>query len=172
MRSQKSNSPVSSGKCIWALIIPAALIAMSLAASLIAQEREATIAGIVSDPSNAVVNGATVTVTTLEGAEPKTMSTNMQGAYEFGGVKPGTYTIAVSHPGFETSTEDVTVASGENKKVNVALSIKVEEQQVQEDLPVYQKAAFGQCVCSHPVIPFSCRNKGLMCVHLFYARKK
>jgi len=48
-------------------------------------------------------------------------ATNNDGYYTLRGLAPGTYTVAVSYVGFQTRTEEVTLAAGEEKRLDVEL---------------------------------------------------
>ena len=62
-----------------------------------------TVAGSVTDPSNAVVPGATVTLTDSATNIARTTTTNKEGRYIFVDVTPGVYNIAVTKSGFATT---------------------------------------------------------------------
>src|ERR1700721_100050 len=62
-----------------------------------------TVAGSVTDQTGAVVAGATVTVTDTATHSARTTTTNAAGRYAYVDVNPGTYTIEVTKPGFETT---------------------------------------------------------------------
>src|SRR5215813_13412200 len=69
-----------------------------------AQGSNASISGIVQDPSKALVPGVTLTVTNQETGVTLTTVTNEAGAYGFPSIAPGKYTISAALPGFRTST--------------------------------------------------------------------
>jgi hypothetical protein len=105
----------------------------------------ATLRVTVVDPSNAIVVGATVTVT---GAEPGTRTatvpvekTGDTGIATVTGLAPGRYTVQAEFPGFETRTlQDVRIRGGENKQVAV-LSISKLEASVNVEQDKQQAAA-------------------------------
>ena len=119
---------------------PAQILTMSLVAlvlmtmgtvGLAAQTGTGVIRGTVTDPSGAVVPGATVLLTLLSGASLDTQ-TNKDGAYEFRGLAPGTYTVKAVAPGFALFTkEGVPVAAGQAQKLDIQLKIEVSEEKVQ-----------------------------------------
>ena len=84
-------------------------LAATCASSVFAQTTAtATLRVTVLDPSNAIIVGATVTVT---GAEPATSAQSVPeaksaetGIATFTGLAPGRYTIQADFPGFETRT--------------------------------------------------------------------
>ena len=59
-----------------------------------------TISGLITDPQNAAIAGATVKLTDVTVNSSRTTNTNEVGRYTFIGVDPGTYEITVTHPGF------------------------------------------------------------------------
>ena len=86
----------------------------------------------VVDPSNAVVNGATVTLTAAEDATKGTAiapaTTADSGVATIASLKPGRYTVQAEFPGFETRVlADVRIKPGENKQVAVLQLPKLEQ---------------------------------------------
>jgi hypothetical protein len=61
-----------------------------------------TLTGAVTDPTGALVPGATVTVTELDTKLKRTTVTNKDGAYVMVDINPGTYSITASKSGFQT----------------------------------------------------------------------
>ena len=83
-----------------------------------------TVSGSVADPSNAVVSGATITLTDIATNIPRTATSNASGRYFFADVTPGTYTLTVSKAGFATTkTDNQIVQVGVNLTVNLALQV-------------------------------------------------
>lgn len=62
------------------------------------------ISGTVTDPSGAVVSGATVTVTNEETGQARSVSTNQTGFYVATNLPLGTYTVIVEEKGFSRAT--------------------------------------------------------------------
>jgi Carboxypeptidase regulatory-like domain/TonB dependent receptor len=83
----------------------------------------ASISGTVTDPSGAVVEGATVTATNVDTGVTATQSTNGQGFYSFQSLPVGKYTVAVQHSGFKVYTRTGLVLD-----VNQALVVDVSVQ--------------------------------------------
>jgi len=98
------------------VVLTALLIMPSLA---FAQAERGSIQGRVTDSSNAVLQGATVSLT------PGGMhtATNTEGEFVIGGLSPGTYTVTVSFVGFKELTKTVTVTAGTPIRVNSALDV-------------------------------------------------
>src|SRR5580704_10217118 len=83
-----------------------------------------TVAGSVTDQSNAVVPGATVTLTDSSTNIARTTTTNKEGRYIFVDVTPGIYNIAVTKSGFATTkTEKQEVKVGESITLNLSLQV-------------------------------------------------
>src|SRR5215467_10154445 len=66
------------------------------------QATQSTILGTVTDPSGAVVTGATVTVKNEGTSFERTMVTGESGDYRIAGLEVGRYQVSVSAPGFKT----------------------------------------------------------------------
>jgi hypothetical protein len=104
------------------------LAAMSLVA--LAQTNVGAIHGQVTDPSGAVVAGASVIVTGADGSV-LSATTNQQGSFDLKGVAPGKYKVEIFAKGFTPfAREGVPVSAGQVQQVNAALEIEVQEQQV------------------------------------------
>ncbi|MGC2772004.1 MAG: carboxypeptidase regulatory-like domain-containing protein, partial [Candidatus Sulfotelmatobacter sp.] len=83
-----------------------------------------TVSGIVTDPSNAVVAGAAITLTDIATNISRTANSNATGRYFFADVTPGTYTLTVAKAGFATTkTENQTVQVGVNLTANLSLQV-------------------------------------------------
>ncbi len=74
--------------------------ALAFSAAAFAQSTYGTIAGVVTDPSGAVVGNAKVEVTNRNTSTVRTVTTNSEGFYEFLSLDPGTYSVAAGAEGF------------------------------------------------------------------------
>jgi Carboxypeptidase regulatory-like domain len=84
----------------------------------------ATVHGMVVDPDDALIPGATVTLTPATGKAQITPSKS-DGTYTFRGVAPGTYTVSVTAPGFATFLkQSVTVTTGASVDVEVSMALE------------------------------------------------
>ena len=79
--------------------------------------------GTVTDPSNAVIVGATVTLTSTTTGEALVTRTSTTGSYSFGLVKPGAYKVTVTQSGFKEASLSADVALGETAVANVKLEL-------------------------------------------------
>src|SRR2546429_3216906 len=94
-----------------------------------AQIGTASLKGQVTDPSGAVIPGATVTATG-PGGKVKVGTTNQQGAYTINALPPGEYTIRVLAKGFAVFESKVNLATSATQTLNAALIVSVETQEV------------------------------------------
>ena len=87
--------------------------------------------GTITDPTGAVIPSAKVMLSPATGAARST-ATGRDGSFQFVGVQPGKYSLAVTAKGFALATvEEVLVTPGKLVQQNVTLQLPVEEQQVQ-----------------------------------------
>lgn len=79
--------------------------------------------------------GVTVTLTPGPSGGPLTTGTDETGTYEFKGLKPGTYTISISQPGFKAYSKTITVNPGQVvvQDIRAELETVTEKVEVNED---------------------------------------
>src|ERR1700739_775545 len=82
------------------------------------------IVGTVTDPTDAAVAGATVTLTSVESGTVGTTTTSTTGAFRFPLLRPGAYKLQVNASGFASVSETVTALVGQVVAANVRVSIK------------------------------------------------
>ncbi|HTQ56378.1 MAG TPA: carboxypeptidase regulatory-like domain-containing protein [Bryobacteraceae bacterium] len=105
----------------------AALCGQAWAQSLISGD----IAGIISDPSGAVIPGAAVELRSLDTGAVQTSTANQNGAYRFSLLKPGRYEVVVSATGFQKGERAVTVAVGQITTTDISLQLGSSSQTVE-----------------------------------------
>src|SRR5713226_8270240 len=66
------------------------------------------LSGVVIDKTNAVVPDATIKITDLAKGTADSTKTNGDGAYQFSFLRPATYTLNVTHPGFQEARRSIT----------------------------------------------------------------
>ena len=83
-----------------------------------------SLSGAVTDPTGAVVAGATVTVKSpASGSEFKTITSN-QGTYNVPSLGAGKYVVVVTASGFKSATvQDIEIDAGTPATVNVTLEV-------------------------------------------------
>jgi Carboxypeptidase regulatory-like domain len=115
------------------LLIPATMLSQNTPAQSSSGQTSATtgtLRGQVTDPSGAVVSGATVAIL-VPGGPTHSGVTNRSGNYEIGNLPPGKYTVTANAQGFAIfSQDDVDVGAGKVAQFNIPLQINVEEQKV------------------------------------------
>src|ERR1700722_9353273 len=79
--------------------------------------------GIVTDATGSVIAGATVSLRNQSTSDVQSASTGSTGAYQFTLLKPGSYVISVSQPGFKQVTETVEVLLGQTALASVKLEV-------------------------------------------------
>ncbi len=100
-------------------------VACFLPAEALAQgETTSAIVGEVRDATNAVVPGATVTITNHETGLRRTAKTDDAGRFNFPQLKPGSYSVRAEAQGFEPRQNDNVVA-GLGQKQTVEFMLKV-----------------------------------------------
>src|SRR5689334_19758040 len=90
------------------------------------QIKSGTIVGTVTDPSGAVVPGATVVVVSQETNVPTTTLSDSSGTFTVPYLAPGTYTVNVEPTGTgfaKYSAANISVTTGQTVKIAVALKM-------------------------------------------------
>src|SRR5437660_6105269 len=84
----------------------------------------AQVRGTVTDPAQAVVNNAKVTVTNDSTNIATTATTNANGEYVVNGLRPASYTVKVEAPGFDVVVrKGLMLAVSQQATVDFALSL-------------------------------------------------
>jgi hypothetical protein len=81
------------------------------------------LAGVVTDPSKAVVPDADVEIKDNAKSTHQSTQTDREGVYRFFFLAPARYTLTVSHGGFQTENRAVNVLLGPPVSVNVSLQV-------------------------------------------------
>jgi len=100
------------------------LAAFSLVGTASAQFETATVLGSVRDASEAVIEGATVTLKNVATDITNTATTDSTGDYQFAGVKIGIYQITIEANGFNrTVAENINVTVNARQRVDLTLQV-------------------------------------------------
>lgn len=123
------------------------------------------VSGTVKDPSGAVVPNAQLRLTNNATNVSQTTVSGSTGAYAFGSVPPGNYTLKVTAPNFkETILGNITVYVQQTNTVDVTLQLGVISQQIKvtsaQPLLQAQDASVGQTADTQTIndLPLNGRN--------------
>lgn len=111
------------------------LLALSLPVmtfDALGQARFATVAGVVTDESGAVLVDATLSLSNARTGAKYEVRSNQSGAFELVGVTAGSYDFSAQRVGFEPTAESLTIGVGETRQKNVSLRVS----SVQETITV------------------------------------
>jgi hypothetical protein len=145
----------------------ACIAVLFLCASVTLAQSAATgaLTGTVTDPSGAIIAGATVTATNIDTGQARTDTSNVNGSYKLSLLPPGAYSVKFSAAGFKTSeVASVTVNATETAVLNQSLSVGAQSEQITVESTTErlqtQNATMGSLVGSHEVttLPLSSRN--------------
>jgi hypothetical protein len=112
------------GRVVRIVLFMFAVTCLLLAEALGQGETTSAIVGEVTDTTDAVVPGATVTITNHETGLKRSARTDDAGRFNFSQLKPGTYSVKVDASGFEPLQND-NVVSGLGQKQRVDFTLKV-----------------------------------------------
>jgi hypothetical protein len=106
-------------------ILGSIAICFLLTSVVLAQGGNATLTGVVTDQSGALLPGATITVTNTQTGVVTTVLTNESGSYNFPSLQPGTaYKVSASLPGFQTRTlNNLSLGVGSINRENFQLGV-------------------------------------------------
>ena len=146
------------------LLKAVALAAMIACAPAFAQTF-GEITGTVTDPSGAVIAGATITITNAATGVPRIVETNEAGNYAVPFLNPGVYNITAELEGFKTSRVDNRqVQVGDVQLVNIALEVgavtEVVEVQAGAEMLDTASTALGSVIDQQRIVelPINGRN--------------
>ena len=101
----------------------AACFVLLLAVPALAQRSTASIRGVVSDPTSAVVSGAKVTIKNEETGLSRSGTSNASGIYSFSDLPVGNYRLEVEYPGFKAEGRSrILLNVGDTRNLDVQLT--------------------------------------------------
>jgi hypothetical protein len=156
---------MKSTRALFFLLLVAALW-ITTAPLLMAQTGSTgALAGTVTDPSGAVVSGATVIAMNVDTGQERSVTTSANGAYKFALLPPGTYSVKFSASGFKTvEVPSIKVNVTETAVLNHSLEVGAQTQQVTVEATAVtiqtENATNGGLVSSREVttLPLVSRN--------------
>ena len=151
-----------------------ALLVLTTAGALSAQEFRATVKGQVTDPSRAAVPGATVTVVNQDTNETATTVSNTEGTYSLPFLRPGLYTLNVEMSGFQKHIrKDMRLEVSQIGDVNVQLAVGgvAEQMTVSAESPLLEtsKADRGTVIDSQRIAELPLQSRSPMALTVLVA---
>lgn len=130
-----------------------------------AQEDKAVLTGVVSDPAQAVIPGASIDVTNTAKGFSRRSATNQEGSYTIGGLPIGVYDLTITKEGFQQQRfPAVQLVVGQIRSVNAQLQVTTGSQQISvADVPeplAQSNADVGGVIVNRQVanLPINGRN--------------
>ena len=143
---QTSRLPSFLDKAGVGSLLAAALVAfLFLVTPLQGQTVSGTVTGTITDPSGAIIPGATVTVKNTDTGGIRTGVTNAAGYFSIPALPPGPYLLDAKIQGFREATSSLTVSVGQTLTINLKMEIGSESQKVD----VFSSGSLGLQTESH-----------------------
>ncbi|MBI3207425.1 MAG: TonB-dependent receptor [Candidatus Solibacter usitatus] len=122
-----------------------------------AQNFEATLTGLASDPSGALIAGVTVRLSNLDTGRAITVRTNQSGAYTVAGLVPGAYELTAELTGFKKYLQSgITLQVNQSARVDFTMQLGAltEAVQVTAETPLVnsETGAKGQVITNHEIV--------------------
>lgn len=125
------HSQVAGSKLACVLLVCLLALCVSTSPTFAQSASTGALAGTVTDPSGAVIAGATVTATSLATGQTRTATTDANGLYKFSLLPPGNYSVNFSAKGFKTiEVPSTTVNVTETVELDRSLEIGAQTQEV------------------------------------------
>ena len=110
--------------------IPFAALMALFSVAAWSQAQLATVSGTITDPSGAVVPGASIMIVGQSAGWKRSVLTDTAGEYRFAGLPTGTYSLRIEKPGFQSQAhEGVQLSSAAEVVINAQLAIRNLSQQ-------------------------------------------
>ena len=159
---------------VYVGVLAAALLVLTAAAGVGAQEFRATVKGRVADSSQAALPGATITVRNQETNEVATTTSNAEGNYTIPFLRPGIYTLTAEMSGFQTYTrKDMRLEVSQTAEVNAQLGVAGVSEQVTvvSEAPLLEtsKADRGTVIDSHRIAELPLQSRSPMALAVLVA---
>jgi len=104
------------------LLVP--ILLLIACGATLAQVDRAVLEGTVTDPTGAVIRGASVQVLAVETGISQEQQTNSNGYYRFPGLAVGRYTVTATNPKFATKViDEVILQVGQTRTLNIKLEV-------------------------------------------------
>src|SRR5215813_12243818 len=121
--SQQGETYMKSSASRFSHLLPLLPVLIAIAVTAAAQAPTGSIRGIVSDPSKAIISGASVIATNKATGSTRSANTNSVGEYQFSALPPGEYEVKVTMQGFKSELRPLTLRVGENITLDFSLDV-------------------------------------------------
>jgi hypothetical protein len=101
----------------------AAIISLCAAVCALSQVNNASLSGLVSDSSQAVISGVSVTVKNKSTNVSRRVKTDGTGYYSFATLPVGEYEVTAEQTGFQTAVEEVTLQTAQKARRDFTLAV-------------------------------------------------
>src|SRR6267143_6071797 len=125
MKAQRSIVQIS-----FAFLIFCSAISVAPVSAKAQALNAGTVTGVVTDPNNAVVPNATVTIANSVTGYTRTVNTDAEGAFRFSDVPPNNYQLKASAPGFTSEQQGLTVRTSVPIYVKIPLAVSTASETV------------------------------------------
>lgn len=125
-------------KKLFCFVISACLLATLALPAFGQSTTTGGLAGVVSDPTGAVVANAKVTAKSDATAATLNTTTNAEGYYRFALLQPGLYIVSVNASGFEPVNTRAQVALNQVSTINIPLVLGTKVETIEVNAPVVQ----------------------------------
>jgi hypothetical protein len=164
MRSQSEPRGMSRYAKLTSIVLSLVLIAPAAA---LAQSFQASVSGIVSDPSGAVVPMVKLTVTDTERGVSFTATTNQDGVYLINNLIPSTYKVTAEAAGFQTyQLNSFPLAAKQEAVLNITLQLGATNQTVEVTSQVQMvepsNATLGGVVNNKSIVDLPLVNRNVL----------
>jgi len=99
-----------------------AVLSLLLPAAIAAQTHRGSLRGTIYDPNQALLPGATVTVTSVANGEVRTTTTDRSGDYAISSLAAGVYQVDVEESSFQKHSERIEILVNQERRLNVTLN--------------------------------------------------
>ena len=133
----------------WKTLLVCSLMFVLISSMAVAQGVGASgdITGTVTDPSGAIISGATVTVTDVDKGTRHTVTSDNSGQFHLLGLRPATYNVSVSKTGFQSEiAKAIQIVIGQSSNIDFKMKVSQvsEALEVTAEIPVVETEKTAQ----------------------------
>jgi hypothetical protein len=128
--TRERHPTMDKGNCMLKRLFLIVPLVLSASSSAFAQTGNASLGGIVQDPSKALVPGVSITATNIDTGVVTPTLTNEAGAYNFPVLQPGNYRVSAELQGFKKAANEVRLGYAVQIRVDFTLEIGTTTQTV------------------------------------------